>query len=804
MYRAEIAQGEKQVASLRRQQASYEARVNAIATEWNTLQADVTALAARVTGEVPSPSDSAVDGKLADATDPFLRRLFETAPGATRKRPRDGDDEDGTGADSDDEDEDGAARGVGGLDDDARRAVAALRARAAATKATLAAVLDAVDRANAAQTSSGAGDAALRGDLEKARARAATLEAGAAEDGRELERLRETTAKQRARNEELGKRLEDTIAEVELLRRSLQMARSDAHKIEGLPPMATAAGAAAGAAEAAALAAKEKNGAADPTTPAGAKTAGGGGGGGGGAGGATPANGGGGEGGADPAEMVRLEGEIHELKGRLQHATKQLDANSRENASLAGDLRALRDELADESRVTRSRPYESLRQQLATAHEDGARFRVAMSQLQRENENLRAEVRAASAAAAKATEAQRRAQLAEARADDAERRARSALDERDEAQFRLNDSQETTSRRRLNEERAAALEKALAENANLRAKVAEARTLATDLDAAKAALAAAETAAETARAEARDARSALEEARGGKAPEEGSAAATRDALAAAERKANEAEAKAKAAEERLAEKNAESEAFMEEVEAIGAAYEEATTENQRLMQRLTERDGTESKALSDKAQAQQLARRLRDDKAALEAAVAHERGAAQAATLRAQQIEEAANEQARELARAREESAGLSARMDEQTRTLRQMQETSREHREAFESAEKRIAEMGAQAREDASKVAAAERKAQQCEEQVAGLRRRCEKLAKRGGSADEYQEEIAAYKSMLTCSVCNDRPKGVVITRCFHMFCTDCINTRLENRDRKCPGCGAAFSASDVKAVFF
>ena len=505
VYRAEIAQGEKEVASLRRQQASYEERVNVIATEWNTLQADVTALAARVTGEVPTRS-VAVDAAASTATDPFLRRLFETAPGAARKRPRDGDDEDGTGADEDDEDEDGAARGVGGLDDDARRAVAALRARAVAVKATLAAVLDAVDRANAACASSGAGDAALREDLEKARARAATLEAGSAEDGRELERLRETTAKQRARNEELGKRLEDTVAEVELLRRSLQMARSDAHEIEGLPPMATAAGAAAGAAEAAARVAKEKNGAADQTTPAGAKTAGGGG----DAGGATPANGA-----ADPAEIVRLEGEIHELKGRLQHATKQLDANAREHASLAGDVRALRDELADETRVTRSRPYESLRQQLASAHEDGARFRQAMSQLQRENESARArrargfrgggesDGGAASRATRRGARGRRRA------------RARAALDDRDEAQFRLNDSQETMSRRRLNEERAAALEKARAENAQLRAKAAEARERATDLDAAKSALAAAEIAAETARAEARDARLALEEARAG-------------------------------------------------------------------------------------------------------------------------------------------------------------------------------------------------------------------------------------------------------------------------------------------------
>ena len=79
VYRAEIAQGEKEVASLRRQQASYEERVNVIATEWNTLQADVTALAARVTGEVPTRSVAVDAAQASTATDPFLRRLFETA-----------------------------------------------------------------------------------------------------------------------------------------------------------------------------------------------------------------------------------------------------------------------------------------------------------------------------------------------------------------------------------------------------------------------------------------------------------------------------------------------------------------------------------------------------------------------------------------------------------------------------------------------------------------------------------------------------------------------------------------------------
>ena len=70
--------GREEVAFLRRQQASYEERVNVIATEWNTLQADVTALAARVTGEVPTdPSPST----------PLRRRRRTVSPKALRDRP---------------------------------------------------------------------------------------------------------------------------------------------------------------------------------------------------------------------------------------------------------------------------------------------------------------------------------------------------------------------------------------------------------------------------------------------------------------------------------------------------------------------------------------------------------------------------------------------------------------------------------------------------------------------------------------------------------------------------------------------
>ena len=807
MYREEIALGEKAVAALKRQQAAYEERATVVATEWNALQAHVETLAARVTGGVDATNPNAAAA--APLEDPFLRRLVRAAGGdeavVAKKRAREeregtdagaakrrGDKPPAADAASDDEDsddEDGAARDVGGLDEDAKRAVDALRARAASVKSTLAKVLDAVDAANARQTGA-AGDDSVSRDLERARARVAALDARAAADAEQLERFREQTTKQRKRNEELGKKLEDSVADVEMLRRQLRMARSDAGQIEGLPPMATAHSAKAAAAVAVSAAA---GGGKDAGKDASAAA------------------------GADAEALSKLQGLVHELEGRLKASTSHLDAASSKCAALEGEARGLRDRLASESAVTSSRPFAALEARLRETRDESARFRRAASDLQRDADALRADLRASAALASRATESERRAALAEARVGDAEARARAALDERDRAALELRGVGETASKRRLEEERAALIEKLREENAGLRQKHAQAMKQRAELDALKLASAKARADAEAARAEAAGAAAALAAAKknaanagsGTKGDDDADALTTRvselqEQLNSARREASAASARASASDAALEEKNAESEAFMAEMEAIGAAYEEAASENARLMEKMAERDESSTKALAEKNQAQMAARRLRDENAGMQAAVAHERGAAQAATLRAQQIEAAAREASDELARAREEKAELARRSEEQTKTLTQLRDTSESRREALAAAERRADALAQVAAEDARKVAEAERARETCEETCAGLRRRCEKLARRGGSADEYKEEIDAYKSMLRCSVCNDRPKGVVITRCFHMFCNDCIATRLENRDRKCPGCGLMFSASDVKSIFF
>lgn len=70
-------------------------------------------------------------------------------------------------------------------------------------------------------------------------------------------------------------------------------------------------------------------------------------------------------------------------------------------------------------------------------------------------------------------------------------------------------------------------------------------------------------------------------------------------------------------------------------------------------------------------------------------------------------------------------------------------------------------------------------------------------------GPSSGLEQELKVYKSYLICSVCSDRFKEVVITKCFHCFCRPCIKANLETRHRKCPGCGKPFGDSDVKPIY-
>lgn len=113
------------------------------------------------------------------------------------------------------------------------------------------------------------------------------------------------------------------------------------------------------------------------------------------------------------------------------------------------------------------------------------------------------------------------------------------------------------------------------------------------------------------------------------------------------------------------------------------------------------------------------------------------------------------------------------------------------------------------------------EKKLRLLNEKNASLARKVERARAKAAAAQEAQAahlaqpapevvvdrvletELRLLKQRVRCSVCSDRDKSVVITKCFHLFCGPCIESNLKVRLRKCPGCGVSFGEQDVHPIY-
>lgn len=65
------------------------------------------------------------------------------------------------------------------------------------------------------------------------------------------------------------------------------------------------------------------------------------------------------------------------------------------------------------------------------------------------------------------------------------------------------------------------------------------------------------------------------------------------------------------------------------------------------------------------------------------------------------------------------------------------------------------------------------------------------------------FVHSIQFFQKLLKCNSCHTKDKDTVLIKCMHAFCRTCIDTRLETRQRKCPNCGEAFGANDVRTIY-
>ncbi|XP_059633890.1 E3 ubiquitin-protein ligase BRE1-like 1 [Cornus florida] len=256
----------------------------------------------------------------------------------------------------------------------------------------------------------------------------------------------------------------------------------------------------------------------------------------------------------------------------------------------------------------------------------------------------------------------------------------------------------------------------------------------------------------------------------------------------------------------LKSKHEENEAYLSEIETIGQAYDDMQTQNQHLLQQITERDDYNIKLVLEGVRARQLRDALLMDKQTLEKAIQQTNTSLVFYDMKAARIEDQLNKCSDQVQKLAEDRFQNSATLENTQKKLLDVRKSSQQLMWSLEESQSKV---------DKNRVGLAELQIElekerfekkRIEEELEVVRRKASRLRTHteGSSiVEKLQQELNEYREILKCSICLDKPKEVVITKCYHLFCNPCVQKIIETRHRKCPACGASFGANDVKPVY-
>lgn len=258
---------------------------------------------------------------------------------------------------------------------------------------------------------------------------------------------------------------------------------------------------------------------------------------------------------------------------------------------------------------------------------------------------------------------------------------------------------------------------------------------------------------------------------------------------------------------RVKELKEESEAYMGEIEAIGSAYEDMQAQNTRLLAGITERDEFNNKLTAEKMRAQQQHQVMATECHAATARAQSAETQAEGLKRRVQDMEGQLQEALSAATAARDSLRTQGNRAEAMQRDLREKEDQMCKAHVLLESAQRQAADRKRGLEEEQERLQRERAKRQRLDEDCKLLQAKVAKLRGQSDGAEaprELQEEVQGLRSLLRCSVCSSRRKDTIITKCYHMFCSHCIQRNLETRHRKCPGCNVGFGTNDVKSIYF
>ncbi|MBA0610546.1 hypothetical protein Godav_011373 [Gossypium davidsonii] len=256
--------------------------------------------------------------------------------------------------------------------------------------------------------------------------------------------------------------------------------------------------------------------------------------------------------------------------------------------------------------------------------------------------------------------------------------------------------------------------------------------------------------------------------------------------------------------EAIKSKDRESETYISEIETIGQAYEDMQTQNQHLLQQMTERDDYNIKLVSESVKTKQAHSFLLSEKQALARQLKQVNSSIESVKMRIGQSEEQIKVCLTDAVKFTQEDRHFMISLETAKWELADAEKEFKWLKSAAASSEKDYEQLQRKVDEFQMKLDKEQSQRKKLEEELDELNSKVAELSSETGETaiQKLQDEIKNCKNILKCGVCFDRPKEVVIVKCYHLFCNPCIQRNLEIRHRKCPGCGTAFGQNDVRFV--
>jgi E3 ubiquitin-protein ligase BRE1 len=254
--------------------------------------------------------------------------------------------------------------------------------------------------------------------------------------------------------------------------------------------------------------------------------------------------------------------------------------------------------------------------------------------------------------------------------------------------------------------------------------------------------------------------------------------------------------------------------FLKEIDSLAASQETLSKSNARLQKQSHEKEEMNNSSMTNVMRLKQLVEVEKESVTAMALQIKEGEQVVLAARLAgtnvkkieealATKIREAAATESKlrdETAAVRVEKAAIEGALEEIRLKMSGSAKASEEMKALLDEMTDKVGELSSAKGnlEDELKVKAGE---------VEKLRASASGMGKAGGagaySAELLEVQIKNLRNKVMCNVCNEREKQVMLTRCCHTFCKECIDERIKGRGRNCPSCNDKFDAKEVSRIF-